>query len=124
VACAGDEIKPSRPLSTSTRWLQQKLHGIAQKCYELSRRNVLWRFSEWFIGDQAGLAECSCIQFQTEAQLLQHLDLQSLSQVGQVINGKLDEDSDAVNALPRAVSYVGRRNEYLPGRSFKSLLTG
>ena len=57
---------------------------------------------------------------------MQHLDLQSLSQV---INGKLgalniqlhcipdvlQTDEDAVNALPKSLSYVGRRDEYLPG---------
>ena len=59
-------------------------------------------------------------------------DLRSLSQVAQVINEKLGAlniqqytyttnpdvlraDEDAVNALPKSLSYVGRRDEYLPG---------
>ena len=88
----------------------RKLHDIAQQCNELSRRNVFWRFLQQGV-DQNGLSgmkqdlQNAVVEFQvlnslgtgtfvlktsqTNAQLLQHLDLQSLNQVTQVMNGKL-----------------------------------
>ena len=74
VACAGDEVKPSRPFQHALDELQKwvhlrfsypplssiynhcsKLHDIAEKCNELSHHNVLWRFFQQGV-DQGGLS--------------------------------------------------------------------
>ena len=89
----------------------RKLHNIAQQCNELSCRNVFWRFLQQGV-DQSGLLAMKqelqnaveefqvplilwkhgnfvLITPQTNALLLQHFDVRSLSQVVKVINEKL-----------------------------------
>jgi hypothetical protein len=115
VAYAAGEIKPSTQFQRALDSFQKKLQDIAQQCNDLSRHNVLLRFFQHG-GDQTRLSgikqnlQIAIQKFQTEAQLIHHLDLRSL---GLVINGKLDED--AVDALPKPRSHVGRRDQYLPG---------